>query len=77
MKPKELSFRIVLRPEVEGGYTVIVPSLPGCQTQAQNIDDIPGRIREAILLYLDVNGTPPLEELRSFVGVQIVDVETC
>jgi len=27
-----LSYRILLRKEPEGGYTVIVPSLPGCVT---------------------------------------------
>jgi len=72
-----MQFHIIIEKDDGGWFIATVPSLPGCQTQAQNIDDIPGRIREAILLYLDVNGTPPLEELRSFVGVQIVDVETC
>ncbi|CAD7772902.1 hypothetical protein AIOGIFDO_01319 [Candidatus Methanoperedenaceae archaeon GB37] len=29
---KTLSYIILLRREPEGGYTVIVPSLPGCVT---------------------------------------------
>ena len=72
-----MQFNIIIEKDEGGWFIATVPSLPGCHTQAQNIDDLLGRIREAILLYLDVNGTPPLEELRSFVGVQIVDVETC
>ncbi|MBN1168059.1 MAG: type II toxin-antitoxin system HicB family antitoxin [Methanospirillaceae archaeon] len=72
-----MQFNIIIEKDEGGWFIATVPSLPGCHTQAQNIDDLFCRIREAILLYLDVNGTPPLEELRSFVGVQIVDVETC
>ncbi len=33
------SFRIMLRPEPEGGYTVIVPSLPGCITYGKTVDE--------------------------------------
>ena len=40
MKSKKLSFRIVLRPEREGGYTVIVPSLPGCITYGEDIEQV-------------------------------------
>lgn len=39
MESKELSFRIVLRPEPEGGYTVIVPSLPGCITFGETVEE--------------------------------------
>jgi len=52
MKSKELSFRIVLRPEVEGGYTVIVPSLPGCITYGDDIRQAREMARDAIKAYL-------------------------
>ncbi len=29
---KKLSFNVIFRPEPEGGFTVIAPSLPGCIT---------------------------------------------
>jgi len=52
MKSKDLSFRIVLRPEPEGGYTVIVPSLPGCITYGESIEEAQKMASDAIKAYL-------------------------
>jgi predicted RNase H-like HicB family nuclease len=52
MKLKELSFRIVLRPEPEGGYTVIVPSLPGCITYGETLEEAKKMAKDAIKAYL-------------------------
>ncbi len=49
---KILNYRILLRKEPEGGYTVIVPSLPGCVTFGENIEHAIEMAREAIDLYL-------------------------
>ena len=49
---KILNYRILLRKEPEGGYTVIVPSLPGCVTYGENIEHAIEMAREAIELYL-------------------------
>ena len=35
---KYLHYRILLRREPEGGYTVTVPMLPGCVTYGETID---------------------------------------
>jgi predicted RNase H-like HicB family nuclease len=51
MKP--LSYRILLRKEPEGGYTVIVPSLPGCVTYGENIEEATEMAKEAIELYIE------------------------
>lgn len=48
-----LSYRILLREELEGGYTVIVPSLPGCVTFGETIDEAIVMAREAISLYIE------------------------
>jgi len=53
MKSKELSFRIVLRPEPEGGYTVIVPSLPGCITYGETLEEAKKMAKDAIKAYLE------------------------
>jgi len=53
MKSKELSFRIVLRPEPEGGYTVIVPSLPGCITYGNSLEEAKKMAEDAIKAYLE------------------------
>ncbi len=58
------TYRISLKKEPEGGYTVTVPSLPGCITYGENIDEAISMAEEAISLYI--------EELQSR-GEVIVD----
>ncbi len=50
---KQLSYRILLRKEPEGGYTVTVPSLPGCVTCGDTIEQAIKMAREAIELYIE------------------------
>jgi antitoxin HicB len=47
------SYKIHLHKEEEGGYTVIVPALPGCITYGENIDEAIEMAREAIELYIE------------------------
>ncbi|MBS9523919.1 type II toxin-antitoxin system HicB family antitoxin [Litoribacter ruber] len=47
------TFRIILKPEPEGGYTVIVPSLPGCETWGESIEEAKAMAKEAIDLYVE------------------------
>jgi antitoxin HicB len=46
-------YRIVLRNEPEGGYTVTVPSLPGCITYGENVEEAISMAKEAIELHLE------------------------
>ena len=46
----------MLRKEPEGGYTVIVPSLPGCVTYGDSIDEAINMAKEAIELYIESLG---------------------
>jgi predicted RNase H-like HicB family nuclease len=48
-----LNYRILLRKEPEGGYTVIVPSLPGCVTYGETIETAIEMAKEAIELYIE------------------------
>ncbi len=50
---KVLNYRILLRKEPEGGYTVMVPSLPGCVTYGETIDEAIDMAKEAIELYIE------------------------
>lgn len=50
---KVLNYRILLRKEPEGGYRVLVPSLAGCVTYGEDIDDAIKMAKEAIGLYLE------------------------
>lgn len=45
-------YQVVLTPEPEGGYTVTVPSLPGCVSYGKTIDEARGMIADAIQGYL-------------------------
>jgi predicted RNase H-like HicB family nuclease len=47
-----LTYRIILTPEPEGGYTVNVPSLPGCITYGDNVNHAMEMAKEAIEGYL-------------------------
>lgn len=47
-------FTVVITPEPEaGGYSVVVPALPGCFSQGESIDEAIANAEEAIHLYLD------------------------
>jgi predicted RNase H-like HicB family nuclease len=48
-----VKFQVVLEPSDEGGYTVYVPTLPGCISEGDTVDDALRNIREAIELYLE------------------------
>jgi len=48
-----MKVRVVLEPSEEGGFTAYVPSLPGCISEGNTVDDALANIREAIALYLE------------------------
>lgn len=65
-------FNVVIERDSAGYYVASVPSLPGCHTQAQSLDTLMDRIREAIGLCLEVRQEE--EEPLDFVGVQKVTI---
>jgi predicted RNase H-like HicB family nuclease len=48
-----MKLRVVLEPSDEGGYTAYVPSLPGCISEGDTLDEAMRNIREAVELYLE------------------------
>lgn len=50
---KTLLYRVILRPEPEGGYTALVPALPGCITYGADVEEAMTMAREAIELYVE------------------------
>ncbi len=46
-------YHLVFRPEPEGGYTVVVPSLPGCVSYGKTILEAKVMARDAIGAYLE------------------------
>ena len=56
-----MKLKIILEPSDEGGYTAIVPSLPGCISEGDTKEEALKNIREAIELYME-----PVEDDQSF-----------
>lgn len=57
-------YTVVIEKDEDGYYVGSVPALPGCHTQAQSIDQLLERPREAIALRLEVEGQDPPEPLK-------------
>lgn len=47
-----MKIKVVLEKQEEGGYTVYVPSLPGCISQGETESEAIDNIKEAIELHL-------------------------
>ena len=46
-------FTVIFEKENGGGYQVFCPTLPGCHTQSETVEEGISNIRQAIELYLD------------------------
>jgi predicted RNase H-like HicB family nuclease len=49
----KMRFKVVLEPSDEGGYTVFVPSLPGCISEGNTLEEAMKNIQEAIEPYIE------------------------
>ncbi|AKB74604.1 hypothetical protein MSLAZ_1343 [Methanosarcina lacustris Z-7289] len=68
-------FTVVIEQDEDGIYVASVPELPGCHTQAETLDELNRRIKEAIELYLEVVAEKGEEKQLDFIGIQKVKVE--
>jgi len=57
-----MKVKVVLEPQEEGGYTVYVPSLPGCISEGDTYEEALRNIKEALELYLE----PDIEKGRFY-----------
>lgn len=81
MKQKK-QFKVIIERDEDGYFVASVPSLPGCYTQAKTIPELTKRVREAIMLCLevarkDVQYRKRLERFAyepTFVGLETVEV---
>ena len=56
-----MKIKVVLEPSEEGGYTAIIPSLPGCISEGDTKEEALRNIQEALELYLE-----PVEDDQIF-----------
>jgi len=50
-----MEIKVILEPQEEGGFTVYVPSLPGCISQGETKAEALKNIKEAIELHLEAD----------------------
>ncbi|MCX6750690.1 MAG: type II toxin-antitoxin system HicB family antitoxin [Candidatus Pacearchaeota archaeon] len=67
-----MNFNLIIEKGEDGNLIAEVAELPGCHTQAKSMDGLLERIREAIELYLEVEGIPSIKD--NFVGIQKIEV---
>jgi predicted RNase H-like HicB family nuclease len=46
-------YTVLLEPQPEGGYHVFCPSLPGCHSEGETVEEALANIREAIEVYVE------------------------
>ena len=60
-----MTFQVVVREELAGGYSVSVPALPGCHSQGETLPEAMMNIREAAELWLEVTEETTLAQLQT------------
>ncbi|MCC7450680.1 MAG: type II toxin-antitoxin system HicB family antitoxin [Anaerolineae bacterium] len=69
--------QVILIPDETGGYTVKVPSLPGCMSQGDTREEALANIKEAITLHIEsliAHGEEVPEEFTEPVQIAVVPV---
>ena len=82
MAKQKKQFKIIIERDEDGYFVASVPALPGCYTQAKTLPALTERVREAILLCLEVAKTNSKYRKRlksfayepSFIGLETVEV---
>ena len=67
--------QVILIPDPDGGYVVEVPSLPGCYSQGETVEESLQNIREAIDLHIAsmvAHGEDVPDDVPSPVQVMVV-----
>jgi len=65
-----MKLKVILEPSEEGGYTAIVPVLPGCISEGDTKEEALANIREAIELYLE----PVEDDLSLSPGSELIEI---
>jgi len=66
-------FNVIIEKGEDGYLISEVVELPGCHTQAKNLDELIERTKEAISLYLECQA-PSSEVAQKFIGLQKITV---
>jgi predicted RNase H-like HicB family nuclease len=65
-----MKIQVMLEPSSDGGFTAVVPALPGCFTEGETRAEALRNVEEAIRLYLE----SVADELVRPVGAEVVEI---
>ncbi len=65
-----MNLKAIVHSEKEGGYWAEVPSLPGCVTQGETMDELKANLQEAISVWLEA-GEPDSSETEQILEVAL------
>lgn len=72
---RQNTYRVLLKKEPERGYTAQVPTLPGCITYGETLEEAIENVREAVELYIESlrahNEPIPTEEDTLEYSIQV------
>lgn len=71
-------FDVVILEDKTSGYVALVPTLPGCHTQGDTLEELMKNIKEAIELYTETLSKEEKEDVlrQKVVGIQKVKALT-
>jgi predicted RNase H-like HicB family nuclease len=67
------NFTAIIEQDEDGIYIGRVPNLKGCVSQGDTLDELIINLRDAVKLYLEVQGNLDFETTR-FVGTQQIEI---
>ena len=67
-----MDFNLIIEKGEDGYFIAEVVELPGCHTQAKTMEELIKRIKEAISLYLEIQGKGYIKS--NFIGLQRIEV---
>ncbi len=76
LKKKIYQYTAIFEPDKKlGGYTVIIPALPGCISEGDNFEKASENIQEAADLYLKVMDKKKEEIPKEELGIIIAPIQ--
>ena len=69
-----MKLTVILQPDPDGGFTAVVPGLPGVVTEGDTLEETLDNVKEAVQLSLEVRaelGMPGLNESPEIIAHEI------
>lgn len=65
-----MKIKVIVHEAEEGGYWAEVPSIPGCATQGETLEELMQNLREAIEGCLSIDIVPPQQD----AGARVLEI---